>query len=81
MYIGFYFARQLGCRTPLFQVDDLLIQKEFENHFDSVLKKGDIILSYPPNGQGRQFNEDLFVKCKNHLASEIGQVEVDRLIS
>ncbi len=80
MYIGLYFARRVGYRTPLFQVDDIEIQKEFEDHFDSILKNGEIILSYPANGQGRNFNNDLLVECKKHLVEKLGQAECDKYI-
>lgn len=80
MFVGFYFAKRLGCRSPLFEVTDPSVQTEFEDHFDTVFKRATRLLTYPPLGQGKQFNDELFAACREFLCACIGAEEVKKRI-
>lgn len=76
MLIGFYFARNLGCRSPLFEIQDEAIQGYFEDHFNNVFGRADKLLCYPSYGQGAQFEESFFYEIKNFLENLLGENEV-----
>jgi len=78
MLVGFYFARKLGCKSPLFQVDDEGIQSEFEDHFSEVFSRATRLLEYPSFGHGREFDQELFLQCQTHLTRELDDDTVDR---
>jgi len=80
MLIGFYFAQRLGCRSPLFEADDKSIQSEFEDHFVSVFARATKLLEYPSFGQGKHFDQKLFLQCKSLLIDKIGADEVQARI-
>lgn len=80
MLVGFYFARLLGCKSPLFEVNDESVQSEFQNHFGNVFAKAKKLLDYPRSGQGKEFDLQLFEAVTTHLAQKLGAAEVQRLM-
>jgi hypothetical protein len=80
MLLGFYFVQKLGCRSPLFEVDNELIQAEFEDHFVSVFARAFRLFEYPAFGHGKQFDRELFARAKDHLVKQIGADDVVKLV-
>ena len=71
MLVGMYFAQKLGCRSPLFEVYDQAIQKEFEDHCDNVFNRSERLFFYPSSGVGMEFNEELYHRSKQKIADKL----------
>jgi len=69
MYLGMYFAKRQGCRSPLFEVYDRSIQKEFEDHFHNVFERSDRFFFYPRSGVGMMFDERLYHKIQRQISN------------
>lgn len=52
MFVGFYFAEQLGWQSALFQVYSADIQRTFERHFARLFERAQLLLTYPSGGAG-----------------------------
>ncbi|MBD3337805.1 MAG: hypothetical protein GF353_01765 [Candidatus Lokiarchaeota archaeon] len=68
MYVGMYFSRKQGCRSPLFEVFEKSIQREFEEHFANVFNSAESILFYPRMGDGKKFNDRTYHQVIQHLS-------------
>jgi hypothetical protein len=72
MYVGFYFAQQLGWQSALFQVHSVEVQKVFNRHFSVIFDRAHQILSYPKGGGGLQkFDNSFYELAMNHLDSRL----------
>lgn len=78
--IGFYFAQKLGCKSPLFEVEDEAIRSEFNDHFVTVFARATKLMEYPAFGNGKNFNQKLFMKSKDYLMEQLGAEEIKKLI-
>ncbi len=64
MLIGMYFAQKEGCRSPLFEVFDKSIQKEFEDHFENIFSRSKQIFFYGSKGRINNFDNEFYHQFK-----------------
>jgi hypothetical protein len=76
MYVGLYFASELGTDSPLFVVENSNIRVRFRTHFTKIFARATPILSMSCGEKKSNFAIKYYRECKQILAVSIGEEEV-----
>jgi len=76
MYVGLYFAGELGTESPLFVVDNKDVRSAFQRHFDRVFTNAVPLLSQARGQERPVLNSTCYRECQKSLAEKIGEEEV-----
>ena len=76
MFLGLYFAGELGTESPLFVVENRNIRVRFKTHFARIFARAIPLLSWSRGDARPTFNTEYYRDCQRALAPQISEEEV-----